>query len=82
MIIQASLVCMFTLSFFALHQCEMADVREIMEPNIVISSNCYHGICSGLFIRNCWCCGVPHGLCYDSKPSCDAVCPRPHSPPK
>lgn len=63
---------------------EKADVREMMEPNIVISSYCYHETCgSSFFVKNCWCCEAPHdGRCYDDKPSCDAVCPRPHPPPK
>ncbi|KAF8116041.1 hypothetical protein N665_0023s0020 [Sinapis alba] len=80
--IQASLIFMFTLTFFALHECAKTNVRGIEDQNIVITSNCVHDTCFGLFIRNCWCCPGLHVKCWNDKAACDAICPRPRLPPK
>nr|VDC61980.1 unnamed protein product [Brassica rapa] len=80
--IQASLIFMFILSFFALHQCAKMNVRGIEDSNIVIPSNCVHVMCSRIFVRNCWCCPGPDRKCWKDEASCDAICLRPHLPPK
>ncbi|CAN6881203.1 hypothetical protein Bca4012_071502 [Brassica carinata] len=80
--IHASLIFMFILSFFALHQCARMNVRGIDDSNIVMTSNCVHVTCSRIFVRDCWCCPGRVRKCWKDKASCDAICPRTHLPPK
>ncbi|KAG2298252.1 hypothetical protein Bca4012_009453 [Brassica carinata] len=80
--IHASLIFMFILSFLALHQCAKMNVKGIEDSNIVITSNCVKGVCSRIFVRDCWCCPGLTRKCWEDKASCDAICPRPHLPPK
>lgn len=58
------------------------NVRRIEDSNIVITSNCVKGMCSRIFVRDCWCCPGLSRKCWEDKASCDAICPRPHLPPK
>ena len=58
------------------------NVRGIEDSNIVIPSNCVHVMCSRIFVRNCWCCPGPDRKCWKDEASCDAICLRPHLPPK
>ncbi|KAG5412255.1 hypothetical protein IGI04_008574 [Brassica rapa subsp. trilocularis] len=75
--IQTSLMCIFIISLFTLHQCARIYIREMDKSNIIIDSNCYH---TNWFNKRGWCCTALKGdPCWGDKASCDSTCPRPLS---
>ncbi|KFK23252.1 hypothetical protein AALP_AAs51800U000500 [Arabis alpina] len=71
-----SLIFMFMLSLFALHQCAKMDVREIEKPNKIVIPNCIRDNCGRTKYKKCWCCvrngGTP---CWWNQASCESKCP-------
>ncbi|CAH2060223.1 unnamed protein product [Thlaspi arvense] len=73
---QTTLICMFMLSLFALHQCARMDVGEIEKSNNkIILGMCLHRACHSWFTKDCFCCLRDIKKCWKEMAQCESNCP-------